>query len=213
VTGRPWRGRTASSWLVLAAVALPPLALAGIGFTHPSRLTPRSAEYWRDMHIALLAVFPMLGLAPWLVSRAQPAPLRWATAVLGYVYAVLYGALDALAGVGVGAVELQGGDEASLQALFGLGNALGTVGVSAYLAATLLAAGGVLLRARAIAIPGALMVDAAAVSFLTSHIYWPRGVLTMLVLGMGWAVLALVDITSPLSENPNVAPAPAGRVP
>jgi len=38
----------------------------------------------------------------------------------------------------------------------------------------------------------------AAVSFLTSHIYWPRGVITMVFLAVGVAALSLAqDLSAP----------------
>ena len=37
--------------------------------------------------------------------------------------------------------------------------------------------------------PGAALALVAAVSFLDSHIYWPRGVVTVLVLGAGLVLL------------------------
>lgn len=36
---------------------------------------------------------------------------------------------------------------------------------------------------------GAVLTVAAAVSFLDSHIYWPRGVVTMVVLALGFLLL------------------------
>jgi hypothetical protein len=97
--------------------------------------------------------------------------------------------LDVLAGIGAGGVKAGTGDEEAIRTLFHLGNALATVGVYAYLAATLVAAAGVLPRARLPALPGALLVVGGAISFLDSHIYWPRGVLTMIFIGLGWAAL------------------------
>jgi hypothetical protein len=35
-----------------------------------------------------------------------------------------------------------------------------------------------------------VLVIAASVSFLNSHVYWPRGVLTMYALAVGWGLLA-----------------------
>jgi len=37
-------------------------------------------------------------------------------------------------------------------------------------------------------------VVAGAIAFLDSHIYWPRGGLTMVVLGIGWAALATAAV-------------------
>jgi len=182
----------------MIAIAAPPLVLAGVGVTHPMHLTAQSAAYWRAMHIGLIVVFPLLGLAPWLVLRTNPhASVRWAAALLGYLYATFYSALDVLAGVGAGGVKANAGGNRAVETLFGLGNALATVGVYAYLAASVLAAGGVLVKARSAAVPGAVLVVAAAVSFLDSHIYWPRGVLTMIALALGWMGLVWADARHP----------------
>ena len=40
------------------------------------------------------------------------------------------------------------------------------------------------------------MLIVAAVSFLDSHIFWPRGVFTMLGIAVGMALLAAVDVAS-----------------
>ena len=180
--------------LVLLAVLVPPLVLAGFGLSHPSTLDAGSAPWWRDLHIVLLPVFPLLALGPWLVARALRRPaLTWVVAALGYVYAAFYTALDVLAGIGAGAVRDDGFTE-PLGSLFDQGNALARVGVDAYLAAALLAAGAAVLTvrgaARAPAVAGAVLVVYGAVEFLSRHIYWPRGVLSMLALAAGWGLLA-----------------------
>ena len=91
-----------------------------------------------------------------------------------------------LAGIGAGAVQ-SADVSAATEVMFPHGDALAAYGVLAYLAGTLLAAVAALRQARLAAVSGAALVVAAAVSFLNSHIYWPRGVLTMVCLGVGWA--------------------------
>jgi len=49
------------------------------------------------------------------------------------------------------------------------------------------------LRSRWAALPGAVFLLPAAVSFLDSHIFWPRGVLTMFAIAIGLALLTLAD--------------------
>ena len=106
------------------------------------------------------------------------------------MYACFYTGLDLLAGAGAGALKLEGSED--LGVLFRLASPMEWVGTTAYLAATVLACALVLRRAGLAAVPGALIVVAASVSFLDSHIFWPRGVLTMYALAVGWAALAAV---------------------
>lgn len=184
----------------VAATALPALALAVLGSSHPAALTPESALWWRDLHIIGLALFPLLALGPWAVVRAaRPAgPVGWVleglAVVLGLVYAAFYGALDALAGVGGGHETMRVGPGPWVAALFEIGDALGIQGAYAYLAATVLAAVLALVAApgpwRLLAGFGALFAVVGAWSFLTSHIYWPLGVATMVMLGIGHTAMA-----------------------
>lgn len=178
---------------LLLAVAGPPLLLAGLGLAHPTDLTDASAGGWQGLHTLLLPIFPLLALAPWLVTRRQHPALGRVAAVLGYVYAVFYTALDVLAGIGAGALQGAGaGDQTSV--MFAQGNDLSTYGVWAYMAAAVLASGVALRRAHLAALPGAVLVVAGAWSFLGSHIYWPVGVLTMIALAVGWT--ALITVTA-----------------
>lgn len=140
--------------------------------------------------MALLPVFPLLGLAPWLVARHAGRALSWLTALLGYTYAVFYTALDVLAGIGTGAVRDRVGDTPAIAVLFVQANDLATVGVWSLLVATVTAAVVALRRGGAAALPGAALVIAGATVFLDSHIYWPRGGLAMLALAAGWALIA-----------------------
>lgn len=195
-----------SDLLRLGAVVVPPLVLAAAGLAHPMTLTDDTASMWRGMHLALLPVFPLLGFAPWLVVRRDQPALAPVAAVLGYVYAVFYTALDVLAGIGAGALW-QAGATAQAPVLFRNGNDLAWYGVWAFLAATVLAVVVALRRHGRAALPGALVVLGAAVSFLDSHIYWPRGVLTMLALAVGWAALTVLP---PMSPGPRRRPTVSG---
>jgi hypothetical protein len=180
--------------LLLLVVMVPPLVLAGFGISHPSTLDAGSAPWWRDLHVILLPVFPLLALGPWLVARAVARPgLSWVVAALGYVYATFYTALDVLAGIGAG-TSADHGFFAPLGSLFSMANSLARVGVDAYLAAALLAAGAAVLAVRGAdrgpAVAGAVLVLYGAIQFLDSHIYWPRGVWAMVALAVGWGLLA-----------------------
>ena len=176
--------------LLLLLVAGPPLLLAGLGLPHPAHLTDGTADTWKNLHIILLPVFPLLALGPWLLTRGEHRAIRWAAIALGYTYAAFYTALDVLAGIGAGALQ-QAGAVDQKRFLYAEGNDLAEYGVYAYLLAAVLAAVVALRRARLAALPGAVLVIAGAVSFLDSHVYWPRGGLTMVVLAIGWAALAI----------------------
>lgn len=192
----------------VAATALPALALAVLGSSHPAVLTPESAPWWRDLHIIGLVLFPLLALGPWAVVRvARPAgPVGWVleglAIVLGLVYAAFYGALDALAGIGGGHETMRVGPGPWVAALFEIADALGIQGAYAYLAATVLAAVLALVAApgvwRVLAAVGALFAVVGAWSFLTSHIYWPFGVATMVMLGIGHSALAVAAARRPV---------------
>jgi hypothetical protein len=184
-----------------AATALPALALAVLGSSHPAVLTPESAPWWRDLHVIGLVLFPLLALGPIAVVHvARPAgpvggALDGLAAVLGLVYAGFYGALDALAGIGGGHETVTLGPGPWVASLFGIADELGIVGSYAYLAATVLAAVLALVRApgarRLLALVGAIFAVVGAWSFLTSHIYYPFGVATMIMLAIGDTLLVV----------------------
>jgi len=181
----------------LVIAGLPGLLLALIGLSHPMYLTDDTAMGWRTLHIVTLPLFPLLGVAPWWLAREHSRLLGMVCAVLGYAFAAGYTALDVLAGIGAGGLQLDNGGFGK-QVLYDLADALALPGCVALLVASALAAGPVLVtassaRARALAAVGALLVVLSAFSFLTSHIYWPRGGLTMLGFAAGWTLLVLVD--------------------
>ncbi len=196
---------TRTAALVVAA-ALPPLALALIGAFHPHDLTMATARRWTDVHLVALPVFGLLGLAPWLLLRRIDRRLGLVAAVLAWVYAAFYTALDVLAGIGAGTAQ-QRAAGAGVGDLFDRGNSLAAFGVAAYLLATVLAAAATLRATgpRRAAWIGAGLVAVAAVSFLSSHIYWWRGGLTMLALALGWTLLALCPVR-PRERPPAVHP-------
>jgi hypothetical protein len=177
--------------LLALAVALPPLALALVGLTHPTRLDADSALYWRDLHIAILPVFPLLGFAPWIVVRGHSRSLSWAAGILGFVYAAFYTSLDVLAGIGAGGLEHEGMGMAR-GVLFDLADALGLVGSVSLVAAALLAGGFAVRWRGATALPGAALVVLGAVLFLYDHIFFPVGVVGQMCLAVGWALLVVL---------------------
>ncbi|QNE47694.1 hypothetical protein F1C58_12815 [Glaciihabitans sp. INWT7] len=182
---------SARSVLAYVTVALPPLALAAVGVTHPMHLTATSAEYWRNLHIAILPVFPLLAFAPWLVARHAGALVAWIVGVLGFVYAAFYTALDVLAGIGAGGLKLDGMGMAT-GTVFGLGSHIGEVGSVSFIAASAIAAATAMARVRLAALPGAVLVVVGAVLFLQEHIYFPVGVIGQLCLALGWLWLCVL---------------------
>lgn len=181
----------------LVIAVLPPLALAIAGLFHPMVLNASTGHTWRELHLVLLPLFPLLGIGPWLLVQQEVLAVRVTAGLLGFVYAVYYSALDVLAGIAAGSLQVAGHrPEASI--MFGNGNQLASYGVWAYLVAVVIASSAALVRSGVAAIPGAILVLAGAISFLDSHIYWPRGVITMVALAAGWALLLATQPEPPL---------------
>jgi hypothetical protein len=179
-------------------VALPPLALAAVGVTHPTDLTMASSTYWRDLHVATLFVFPLLGISPWLVVRGGARWITWTAAVLGFGYAALYTALDVLSGIGAGGMEMadmaaSSDTRVATGTLFHLGTALGALGSYFFIAACAFAGGVAFWRHGWRTLLGTVIVLVGTLLFLERHIYFPVGVLGQLCLAVGW-VLVLVAI-------------------
>lgn len=105
---------------------------------------------------------------------------------------MFYSALDVLAGIGTGTLVADG-QSAAASALFAVGNELSYVGVAAYLLAVVVACVERIRVDRVAAVAGGLVMLVSALSFLTSHIYWPRGVLTMIGLAVGGVLLLLAQ--------------------
>ena len=176
--------------LTAAAVGVPPLILAAVGVTHPSQLNADTAEYWRDLHIGILVVFPLLGFAPWLLVRGHALWLSWAAGILGFVYAAFYSALDILAGIGSGGLEHAGHHDA-IGVTFALGDGIGLVGSVAYVAACLLVGGFAVRMSGLRALPAALLVAVGSAMFLAEHIFFPWGVIGQIALAAGWVGLVV----------------------
>jgi hypothetical protein len=169
-------------------VALPGLVLAGIGLTHPHHLDASTAQWWQNMHIILAVIFPLLGAAQWVLLEDSPKYVRYPARVVSFGYVVFYGALDALAGIGGGAMTLANGGRTSADApLFKIGNQLGTVGAWCFFAVSVAIAVCALLKHRLKAVPGAVFLLAGSFLFLNSHIYWPKGVIACTCLAIGMA--------------------------
>ena len=188
-------------WAV-AAVLVPPLVIGLIGTTHPPHLTQDASGYWRDLHIVLLPLFPLLGVGPWLVARAVDPLYGRITLVLGYVYACFYSALDILAGIAAGALKYD--REGGLGTVFRYASDLGEIGSVAYIGATAAAAGCLLRIAGPRVLVGAVVALGGAYGFMQEHIYWPGGALSMAAILLGWILMLVVarDAQRPSSSLP-----------
>lgn len=200
-------------------VGLPPLVLAVAGLAHPMVLTPETSRHWTTLHVALIPVFPLLGGCLWLLLRRENGSLAVAARVAAFVYACFYTALDAVNGVAVGmfvhrAAPAQAASQTEvLRPVLDLGNALGWLGSGAFLLAAVLAGAVVVRRHGRRAVSGAVLTVMASVSFLDSHIYWPRGVITMTVLAVGLVLLARAGESARRSRDAGGRPRGGGCTP
>ena len=176
-------------------VALPALLCAAVGLTHPPTLNASSAEYWRAIHIALIPVFPLIGLAPWLIARRAGPWFGRGAAALGYGFAVFYTSLDILAGVAGGALVASGHGDATGQ-VFAIARVLAAIGVVSLVLGSVLAGIAAFRLAGTAAIPGALLAAVGAALVLPGHIYLGLGTIAMLLLAGGFVILALT-VTRP----------------
>jgi len=172
-------------------------------------LNGHTALYWRNMHVVLLFVFPLLAVGPYILLKPAGRWLRWMANILLYGFVFLYTALDLLNGVGAAHVYRETssmtmvthhgvysvmGSKDSIVAILGIGNKLGNIGVWLYLVVCMLVAGWYVRRyfasqSRWAVLAGGGLLVAASISFLDSHIYWPRGVCTMIAFAIAFALL------------------------
>lgn len=175
------------------AVALPSLALAIIGVTHPQHLTAASALYWRNLHIVTLPIFPLLAVPPVIIARRVAYVwAAWVSAVLGFIFACFYTGLDVLAGIGAGGLELDKMGMAT-STVFGLGRDLGGIGAIALIIDVVFVG---ILAIRCLggwAIPGSLLLLVGAAFLQHDHIYFPIGVTGQVLLAAGFAWLVLIS--------------------
>ena len=176
-------------------IAASPVLLAIFGVTHPRVLTPETAFYWHALHLILLVLFPLLGINLWWLLSGFSGWLAWTARALGLIYITFYGALDVLAGIGTGVLvknaPAANSPELSetVRSLFVAGNELSLIGVWAFLVACILTSAVLICQVGRFALPGALLLCGAAVPFLVSHIYFPLGVVTMLLMAAGFGLL------------------------
>ena len=205
------------AWRHVALLLVGPVALALAGSAHPADLTPETAGRWHAVHLVMLPLFPLLAVNVWVLLRGIRSGLDGALALgarlLAFSYAVFYTALDVLAGIGTGALVIAGTAsgldvERPKSVLFREGNELAGFGALSMLGAGALVAVVFVRRYGWVALPGALVLLASSISFLDSHVYPVRGVVTMLGFGAGAALLALPAVRDWRGAS---QPAVAGR--
>ena len=180
-------------------VAVPALLAAAIGLSHPPTLNAATAEHWRNMHIALIPLFPLVGLAPWLIARRAGTRFGRAGAVFGYGFAAFYTSLDLLAGVAGGALVASGHPDATGQ-VFAIARVLGAIGVVSLVLGTLVAGTAAFLAAGPRSLPGALLATVGAALVQPGHIYLGLGTVAMLLFAGGYTVMALAA-KKPLAQS------------
>jgi len=165
---------------------------------HPHGLSRATAEEWVRLHIALLPVFPLLTaglLIPlWQRPRRDLAGLATVVAWLAaFGYAAYYTGLDAVAGIAAGTGVEHAAEGARLGPvkgpLYDTGEALGQAGSYALIVAVLATAVALFPRYGIRILPGTVVLLVSGWSFIDSHIFWPRGVYTMLGFALGFALL------------------------
>jgi hypothetical protein len=183
----------------VALVVAAPLVLAGFGLGHPGGLRPHNAAHWAELHIWLLPVWPLLALGLVVPLWGRPrrdvagaaTVLAWAAA---FGYACFYTGLDAVAGIGAGIAEQHGGEQRRevVNPLFHTGDALGQAGVWCLTVAVAAASVALCVRyGAARVLPGTAVLLICCWSFFDSHIFHPRGVVTMLGFALGFSMFVL----------------------
>ncbi|HEX7304189.1 hypothetical protein, partial [Lentzea sp.] len=161
-------------------------------------------QWWQNMHIILALVFPLLAAAQWVLLDDSPKYVRYPARAAAFGYAVFYGALDALAGIGGGAMTLaNGGRSPADEPLFKIGNQLGHVGAWCFFVASLAIAVCALLKNRLKAIPGAVFLTLGSFLFLDSHIYWPKGVIACTCIAIGLAATSYASASGRSVTDPS----------
>jgi hypothetical protein len=174
--------------------------LAAAGVAHPPGLSRSTAAHWTHLHVALLPIFPLLvvGLLVPLRHRPRPDLTGFATVMAwtgAFLYASFYTGLDAVAGIAAGTAVEHAPATANLgpikHPLYAIGESLGEAGAYALIGAVMATAVALFPKHGARVVPGTVVLLGAGWSFTDSHIFWPRGVWTMLGFALGFALLAV----------------------
>ncbi len=180
------------TWMRAGLVAAPALLLALAGLVHPSDLDASSAHLWWTLHVWLLPVFPLLGGSVWLLLRGERGPVPALARLAAYGFMTFYTGLDLVAGLGAGlAYEQAGSLTPTVGRLFDVGDRLGAVGVWSLALAAVLTGTALGRRHGWRVLPGTVVLTTSCYPFLVNHIFHPRGVLAVLGIGAGLALLAL----------------------
>jgi len=158
-------------------------------------LTPETAERWRLVHLVLLPVFPLVGASVWLLLLGERGALAWAARGLAFAYAVLYGALDSIAGIGAPQQVLRtterGEPAPPIGDLYEIGDRLGHLGVLALALAVVLTAVVLAWRSRVVVLAaGALVALVGCWLFYRHHVFPPSGVAGVLLVAVGLGAMA-----------------------
>lgn len=175
-------------------VALPALLVAGLGLAHPVFLTPETAERWRLVHLLLLPAFPLLAVPVWVLLRGERGPASHAARGAAATFAVLYGALDSIAGIGAPHQVIRSAERGDpgppIGDLYEIGDRLGHAGVGALAVALVLTAAVLFTRTRSpLALAGGAVGALACWPFLRHHVFPLRGVLAVAAVGLAFALL------------------------
>jgi hypothetical protein len=150
------------------------------------------------MHIWLLPVFPLLTLGLIVPLWARPTrDVTGAATVVAWLaaatFAALYTGLDAVAGIGAGTIQLEqapGQDVGpSVAALFHTADSLGHAAVRALAVAVLAASIALVTRRGWRVLAGTAVLLVCTYEFYDSHIFYPRGVFTMVGFAIGFTLL------------------------
>lgn len=184
---------------LVATIPTTLLVLATI--IHPPRLDLQGAETWRNLHFALLFVFPLVALAPWIVARRAGRVYGWLAGIAGYGFATAYTGLDLLAGVGGGALVLSGNSDVT-GPVFAMAKILEQIGGISLILACAVAAVAAFRAVAWRALPGGILAIFGAFLLLQFHIYPGRGTLATGVLAIGFALLAIAVTPRPSRNHP-----------
>ena len=201
-------------WLSFIAVTAPGLVLAGLGLTHPAELTGASAHWWTILHIILVPLFPLLGVSHWVLLHGRRGVIAWIGRVAAFLYIAFYAVTDHIAGIGNGTVMQRSGassmsERPEVDWLFGIANQVGGPGTWALAVAAIATAVVAVQAGGRRVLFGAMLLIVSTLYFAVAgvHIYWPRGVFTVVAMAFAFGWLAwTVPGTSPVPRRASVVP-------
>lgn len=196
---------TRSTILRGSLFAAPGLALAVVGATHPHSLSYPTSAHWTIIHLIGLLVFPLVGVALAAVVWTRRNLTAWIAIGGAYLYATSYTALDIVSGAAAGYVTYRLGPGKlrpdTVDYMFDLGAYLETVGAAALLIAAIFVGVTAVGRHGTSAVIPAVVLSVAGISFLDSHIFWWRGVVTVAAIGIATGWLAVLNASDHQSTS------------